>query len=447
MSAEPMHRKRSRPHGPRNEQRGALPWAEPAHTDGQDSASQPLPRLAWRSSHEYLRLVMGGSPLLMILGALLVVESVVPGIPIAVPVSESVVGLLLVGAMLRSGRLRSAALPVVVVLLGVSYLWLLGVSIAADVDWTRRMVRLGMLFLFAVMVATGRLPLRPLVLGMWGGLLINAVLFFAGIAPDYYEGNLSGYLLDKNVAGFVYAVVPLLVLPFLSRNWLKAATMLLGLALVFQTGSRTGLAAMILALAWVALGGRGSKLTRAGVLTAFYFVFIWAEENLASLEVFGDRSGTDWFRGRIDESSWAKVQAALPWGDGAGEAFVLLPPEEAPFFFHNSYWALLVEGGIPLLVLVVAAFAVGGFGIGGGMRATPAVGAGQAAVIVIFLVSFRLGEVFFTVPSMLVLGAAMALWETERRRLRQERRHLAAIGDESASGPVRSAGNGQWRSR
>lgn len=386
-------------------------------------APEAAGQLAWSSPAEYLRMAMGRSPIIVVLGALLTVESAVPGLPIAVPTSETVMGVLIAGAVLRSGRLKAAVLPLVTVLLAAAFLWMLAVTLSSGLDGTRRMVRIGMLFAFALMLATGRVPLRPLIFGMGIGLAANAVLFYAGIAPDNYQGALSGYILDKNVAGFFYAVVPLLVVPFLRRRWLQLLVLAAGFALVFQTGSRTGLAAMILALGWMALAGRGGPLLRGAVLVIFYYVFIWAEENLASLPVFGDRSGTDWFRGRIDDAAWVKTQQAMPWGEGAGQAFVLLPPDQTRFFFHNSYWALIVEGGLPLLVLLLAALALGGFGVGAPGRITAVTTTAQASVLVILLVAFRLGEVFLTVPAMVVLGGAMALWELERRRLRQERSH------------------------
>lgn len=429
MSTEPMRRTRRGPQessaARRSRSAGEAPWSSaPAPAAVQ---APPAP-LAWGSPAEYLRMAMGRSPIVFLLGALLFVESPMPGIAMNLPVSETVMGVLLAGSLLRSGRLRAAAVPVVMVLLAAAYVWLLAVSITSDVEWTRRMVRIGMLFGFALMLATGRVPLRPLIFGMGVGLVINAVLFFAGLAPDNYQGALSGYILDKNVAGFVYAVVPLLVVAFIRHPWARVLILLLGLVLVFETGSRTGLAAMILGTAWMALGGRGGPVLRAAVLTAFYFVFIWAEENLASLDVFGDRTGTDWFRGRIDDAAWAKTQQAMPWGEGAGQAFVLLPPEQQPFFFHNSYWALIVEGGLPLLVLMLAALAIGGFGLGAAGRRTWATTAAQASVLVILLVSFRLGEVFLTVYSMVALGGAMALWELERRRMAQERAHARSTG-------------------
>lgn len=435
MSAEPIRRPWNRPQMP--EAPGAAP-----HGAGQRRApGSGAPVLAWSSPAEYFRLALGRSPLVFVLGMLLIVEDSVPALPAALPVSETVMGILIVGTLLRSGRLRPVRLPLVMALLSAAFLWLLAVSIAADVDWTRRMVRIGMLFWFALVLATGRVPLRPLVLGMGAGLLVNAVLFYAGIAPDNYGGALSGYLMDKNVAGFVYAIVPLLIVPFLPRRWQRWLCLAVGLLLVFQTGSRTGLAAMILAVAWIALGGRGGPFLRAALLAVFYVVFIWAERNLATLDVFGDRTGTDWFRERIDEAAWTKTQGAMPWGDGAGEAVVTLPPDHLPFFFHNSYWALIVEGGIPLLALVVAAFALGGFGAGAVVRTTRATTCAQASVIVVLLVAFRLGEVFLTVPAMVVLGGSMALWELERHRRRQERRHERLQGTLPTA---RARADGAW---
>ena len=44
------------------------------------------------------------------------------------------------------------------------------------------------------------------------GLLGNAVLFFAGVAPARTGRCITGFLLDKNQAGLAYAVVGVLLL-------------------------------------------------------------------------------------------------------------------------------------------------------------------------------------------------------------------------------------------
>ena len=122
--------------------------------------------------------------------------------------------------------------------------------------WPKRALRLALVLTALLVVVTGRIHYPSLVRGMAVGLLGNAVLFFAGVAPAPYGRLLSGYLLDKNQAGLAYAVVGILLLGLTTDRRRQVAIVVATSGLVWATGSRTSLAALACALVWFALRPR-----------------------------------------------------------------------------------------------------------------------------------------------------------------------------------------------
>ena len=110
--------------------------------------------------------------------------------------------------------------------------------------WPKRALRLALVLIALLVVVTGRIHYPSLVRGMAVGLLGNAVLFFAGVAPAPYGRLLSGYLLDKNQAGLAYTVVGILLLGLTTDRRRQVAIVVATSALVWSTGSRTSLAAL-----------------------------------------------------------------------------------------------------------------------------------------------------------------------------------------------------------
>lgn len=380
----------------------------------------PSGQAAWTRSPEN-PLVTSASPRLLeaVLGMGLIVESVaVPGL--GVPVPEVCVGLLLLLASFRPPRRdlsRFAPLALVGLVL-VAYLVL--VTVRHDLDPTRRAVRILLLMLLVYAVASERIDLKGVLYGMAAGGLINVPLFYAGVAPDTYGGYLTGYLADKNVSGLFYALTPLLLVATLQRIRTKLLVLGLGFVLVFLTGSRTSLAALGCATVWIFLSPYLGRVLRLVLLSGMAWFVAWAEAYLADAEVFGDRSGTDWFRERIHDASAVKVAESGVFGQGLSTAWVQL--ENVTMFFHNSYWGLLVEGGWPFLVIVVGAYSLFSLRPFALTRRSPSRVAIEAATVVILVASTQLGEVFITIYGALVLGAGLLLTAQED----EERSELTA---------------------
>ena len=191
--------------------------------------------------------------------------------------------------------------------------------------WPKRALRLVLVVTALFVIVSGRIHFPSLVRGMAAGLLGNAVLFFAGVAPAPYGRLLSGYLLDKNQAGLAYTVVGVLLIGVTTDRRRQVAVVVVTSALVWTTGSRTSLAALACALVWFALRPRLNVLGRLGLGAAIALALPFVQEKYGQAGEFADRVGTDWFRARIDAASQAKLDQA-PWhGQGLGEAWINLP--------------------------------------------------------------------------------------------------------------------------
>jgi hypothetical protein len=294
---------------------------------------------------------------------------------------------------------------IVVVLLYVSSLSAL-TSDTSLYGWPKRALRLALFALVLVALVGGRVHLPSVVRGAGAAIIGNALLFFAGAAPRPYGDYLSGFLMDKNVAGLAIAVVGLLLAGLAPTTTRRTFILLIATALLWSTGSRTSLAAFGCGIAWLVLRPRLGSLGRLLLAAALAYGIRLVEVDFARVGTFADREGSDALRTRIDAASTVKVDAT-PWlGSGLGDAFVVLDGRN--FFFHNSYWSALVEGGWFLLTayLVVIVW----FGIGPlrqGPPPVPWVAAAEAANVAVLVCALRLGEVFGTAAGTLALGAGL----------------------------------------
>ena len=272
--------------------------------------------------------------------------------------------------------------------------------------WPKRLARLTLVALFALSLVSGRLHFESVVRGMGFGLLVNAALFFAGIAPANYGRFLSGYLLDKNVAGLAYAAIGVLLLGVIKSRHLRWAVIVGTAALVWTTGSRTALAALVCGLLWWLLRNRLGVLGRFGLAAIMAWGVTFVTENYARAGEFSDRVGTDWFRARIDAASRVKLDLTPWYGSGLGDAYVKL--EDNTLLFHNSYWSVLVEGGWVFFVVLLFGhvwLSIGPFRTGPPPSAL-ALGA-EAANVTVLVCALRLGEVFSATVAMTCLAGGL----------------------------------------
>lgn len=343
-----------------------------------------------------------------LVGILLVVRTNLPGIPL--PVAQLAIVAFLVLALFRHPTRSFRGAWWYPSAMAALMAFLLAETVLNGIDPTRRAGNIAALMLFAAFLASGRIDIGSVLKGLGAGLLLNAVLFYARVAPNNYEGKLTGFLEDKNAAALVYAIGAILLTLATRRLLWRVLLLAAGAVAVVLTDSRTTMAAYAVALLYLLVStwvDRGFQLVALG---GAVLAFLWADNNLTTLGDYAfDRKGSDAFRMRIDFASAQKALAAPWYGSGLGQATVQL--DSGTWFFHNSYQALIVEGGIVLIVVMVALYAVVGLGVGTRVVVDATrfdARVVTAATLVVFLCAVRLGEVFFTPIGFLVLGVGLA---------------------------------------
>ena len=273
--------------------------------------------------------------------------------------------------------------------------------------WVQRDTKFLLILLACAVIASGRINIRSLIIGAMVGSLINIPMFYAGLTDNMYPPYLTGFYLDKNVAGMYYALWGCLGLTVLPRRWRKW-WVLLTFAILFLTGSRTSLAAYFMALAWMFMRPRTGIVFRIAVAGIGFWMLNWFIESLSHSKLFGDRAGDDWFRQQIETAMTAKV-GVTPWyGLGLNQGFVLLGGVRSAYF-HNSYQQTFVEGGWPFLLTVIIAFVIIGLGIfDRRVQIPPVLLRLEGSVIVLLICAWKLGEVFMTLGAFLILGMCLA---------------------------------------
>ena len=348
----------------------------------------------------------------------LIFEGSMFGLPI--PFNQVVVVGIILLAVTRSPQVDLGRLQMLVPLLVIGLFYLAMLSMFTEAtefafDWERRLLRLGLTAVFLLVLASGRIDLRSGLAGLATGMILNAIAFYLGLAPDNYGGVLSGFFMDKNVAGMAYAIVGVLVLAVVDRRWVKVALVLVFAAMVWLTGSRTSIAAMVAGVGWILIAPRLPVIGRWIFGLLIYLGVDLVSEDYSQIGVFSNRVGSDLLRSRIDAASEVKVDGAGFFGMGLGEAYVSFPDDPGSrWLFHNSYWSALVEGGWPWLLVVLGitvVFALRPFET----RLTKPELAVQATAVTVLICAWRLGEVFFTLQWALVVGAAIWFWANARQ--------------------------------
>lgn len=360
----------------------------------------------------------------VVIGALLVAEGVnVGGFPLNVFVLIALVALRITKKspyVVPYGGLFIALLT-----LGLGFVTVssFAVGISGTDQIIRRVGRMVIIIFFTLLIADRRVDFKSLMTGFGVGLVINATAFYLGLNPDNYGGYLTGWMEDKNVAGLFHGIVVLLLFGLYQQRKHRILILVIGLPLLWETGSRTSMAGTILGVLWILFAHRANLIAKIGIGFFLAWLFEYLQKNFADSEVFGDRTGTDWFREQIDILSWAKVEDA-PWnGFGLGQAVVTFENGRT-MYFHNSYWTLLVEGGWVWASLVCAATFLAVFVWKQPGYKTRRNLTAESAMVFLAVCSWRLGEVLLTVPWAFAVGYALSLTALPRiseRYLRENR--------------------------
>lgn len=291
------------------------------------------------------------------------------------------------------------------------------------VSFTQRLLRISLLFALTMALAQGRFHIPSAITGIaFTAVCVNAPAFYLGLTPNQYPPFLTGWWGDKNVAGMWYAAIALLSLGLMERRSTKLLWLSVCATLIYLTGSRTSIAALSVAVVWYLLRNRLSVLGRLGLAGVLLWSLSTVEENFARIGAFADRVGTDWFRQMIDLATAEKLERTPWYGLGLTTATAQLSDHRVEFF-HDSYAALYVEGGIVLTAVILVIYLITAIGLLSPKRRVPQLTlAAEAATITIMVCAWKLGEVFFTSIAAITLGIALAarygapLDEPESRR-------------------------------
>jgi hypothetical protein len=353
------------------------------------------------------------SALEAILGGLFIVRAAVPGTNFAVG-DFAAFALVLVGIFkspLVYGKVNRAYATVFSLLMA----FLVVESLYNGADFTKRALKLSLLAIVGGFIGSRRFDIVQILKGFGVALLLNVPLYYLHIAPDLYAGCLTGFLMDKNVAGLYYASMSFALMALFKKTSARVALLSIGGVLVFLTLSRTSLVAFGFGIIWLAIAKRAGIVSRIvfAILVSVSYVFL--QDRFAHIGVFADRVGSDALRSRIDAAMAAKV-AVTPWyGQGLGKATVILGPKVG-FFFHNSYLALITEGGWVFLLVVLGGFALITLRFVSAPPFTRSEVYVQSAGVVVMLCATRLGEVFMTLPAFVIVGASLQLLSSDQIR-------------------------------
>lgn len=346
----------------------------------------------------------------LLLMGMLVCRIPVPGLPAGSFAQLAMAVIVVLCLFRRPVRSVPAWLPLLLVGL---MAFLVAESVVNGVDFLQRALNLSLSIVVTLFLASGRIDIVSAIKGMGLGLAVNIPLFYAGVLPDRYQGKLTGLLLDKNVAGMHYAVVTLLACLLVRSGRGRAVLLVAGAAAVVLTDSRTSMAAYGIAVAWLLVAPRVATLARIGFGALLLGLFVWAEANLAQIGSYAiERAGSDELRARIGIAADAKTALAPWYGLGLGEAYALI--DDQRWFFHDSYLALLAEGGIVMLVAVVGLYLAGPFALHRLGDASHPRAVLTAATGALLLCATRLGEVFLTQLGFVLIGIGLALLWRDR---------------------------------
>ena len=332
--------------------------------------------------------------------------SFVPG---QLPLGYVAIGSLCVVGAFRRPLMTLHPLSWLPLAFGALVLYVVAVSVLSPVvstdEWTRRVGRLALVLTVMFFFASRRLDIVSGIKGLTAGMLVNVALFYAGVAPDNYDGYLTGYWGDKNQAGLAHAVIGLLLLAFCRTRRIQTLVIVGSVVFLWLTGSRTSMAAFAFGLLWILFSSRLGNFFRTAVAGFVVWAVQYLEDNFARAGVFASRAGSDALRERINEAAGVKISQTPFQGQGYGQAFAWVEGED--WFFHNAYDTLYVEGGWLYLLAVVGLTVVIGLRPVRRRPPTRLSLVAEGATLALLICAGQLGEVFFTWAWAVVMAMAV----------------------------------------
>ena len=229
-------------------------------------------------------------------------------------------------------------------------LWLvLGSAILHEPEMRRSINLLSMIAVAAV-IGSGRLPIKSVTKGMAFGMVVAILLSLALLPTSGYEDRLTGVLGDPNGAAFILVALGLPTIQAFATHRARIIFWAVLAIPVLLTLSRTGVFAFSAATAWVLIARRLNRPQTVAALGIGTWLFRFAIDLAERMKLFPDRTGSDLLRDELAVHEIRMVGEAGWLGNGLGTASALV--RDTWLYFHNSFRALQVEGGLLVMILL-----------------------------------------------------------------------------------------------
>jgi hypothetical protein len=283
----------------------------------------------------------------VVLAACLPLRPAIGGLPLS---TIAAMGLVVVAAFRRPAVGRRV--PVLVGLGSLALVgWLVVGSAAGGGLDVRRAGSLVILLALGWVLAQGRLHRQSVFVGLgagWFGGIAHAVLTRD---ESTYDGRITGYLGDPNGAGFIIITLGCVLIAGARDSGRRLWPIwLVTVAATALTVSRTSVFALGAVTVWALIAPRLNRLVSVLVLAVGWPVYGWLVDLAQATGFFAERAGSDDLRARLAVVETHMVDQAGLRGFGIGSARAVV--DGAPLWFHNSYWALRVEGGLVAFALL-----------------------------------------------------------------------------------------------
>lgn len=271
----------------------------------------------------------------------------------------------------------------------------------------KRLLHIAVYALVIIGLVRGLLPRRAALRGLVVGLVISVTIGLILFPKSRYAGRYTGLFGDPNVAGLLLVVLGLIALTGITTRRNRIIFVGLLLPALALTYSRTAFLAAMVSVLWLVIGRKLKPIPALFVVVAVAVTIAVLPTSLQSIGPFSDRTGSDLLRDRVAAQEIDLISEKPILGHGPGTATVLVNQGTTTFYFHNSYFAMIQEGGIVSLVTVMTLL-IGTFLALMSLDTTDRQPLLEAAIIGVWVMSINLGEVLLELSTAVTIGMALA---------------------------------------
>lgn len=288
-----------------------------------------------------------------------------------------------------------------------------------EYDNFKRLLHVAVYALVIIGLVRGLLPRKVAMRGLVVGMVISMLSGFILFPKSSYVGRFTGFFGDPNVAGLLLVVLGAVALSGIERLRYRVAFLVLLLPALVLAYSRTALLAAIMVFLWVWVGRKLKPIPAIAVIAMGAVAIGLLPTSLQQFGPFSDRTGSDQLRDRVSTQEVAVVRQKPILGHGAGTATVMVNYGTTRFYFHNSYLAMMQEGGVIALGFVMALL-IGTFLALMSLNTTDRQPFLEGAIIGIWVMAINLGEVLLELSAAVAIGFALSYVIRARARAADE---------------------------